>query len=51
MGKVLATIIGSLSVNEQLELLESLLTFFVNQGILDAAVLENCSVEKFISQI
>ncbi|KAL1926941.1 hypothetical protein VTP01DRAFT_5271 [Rhizomucor pusillus] len=51
VGKVLATIIGSLSVNEQLELLESLLTFFVNQGILDAAVLENCSVEKFISQI
>ncbi|KAI7886720.1 phosphatidate cytidylyltransferase [Lichtheimia hyalospora FSU 10163] len=42
VGGILATVIGSLTLNEQLELLERLLTFFVNQGVLDASVLEKC---------
>ncbi|ORY93828.1 cytidylyltransferase family-domain-containing protein [Syncephalastrum racemosum] len=42
VGTLLATAISSLTLEQQLELLERLLTFFVNQGILDASVLEKC---------
>lgn len=42
VGTLLATAISSLTLEQQLELLERLLTFFVNQGVLDASVLEKC---------
>ncbi|KAI8388405.1 cytidylyltransferase family-domain-containing protein [Radiomyces spectabilis] len=42
VGAILATVINSLSVQDQLELLERFLTYFVNQGILDSSVLERC---------
>ncbi|KAI9315916.1 cytidylyltransferase family-domain-containing protein, partial [Dichotomocladium elegans] len=42
VGAILATIIGGLPLNDQLELLERQLTFFVNQGVLDPSVLEKC---------
>ncbi|KAI8149353.1 cytidylyltransferase family-domain-containing protein [Fennellomyces sp. T-0311] len=42
VGQILALVVGNLSLGDQLELLERLLTFFVNQGVLDAAVLDKC---------
>lgn len=33
---------NNLSLPDQLELLERILTYFVNQGILDPNVLQNC---------
>ncbi|KAG0163251.1 hypothetical protein DFQ28_011660 [Apophysomyces sp. BC1034] len=41
VGAILATAVN-LSVAEQLELLERFLTYFVNQGLLDPSVLQNC---------
>ncbi|KAI8979920.1 cytidylyltransferase family-domain-containing protein [Pilobolus umbonatus] len=42
IGTILASVINDLTVADQLELLERILTYFVNQGILDASVLEKC---------
>ncbi|GAA5798091.1 cytidylyltransferase family-domain-containing protein [Helicostylum pulchrum] len=42
VGTLLSSIINNLSLNDQLELLERILTYFVNQGILDPAVLQKC---------
>lgn len=42
VGTLLASIINNLSLSDQLELLERILTYFVNQGILDPTVLQKC---------
>lgn len=42
VGSILATVVNNLSLPDQLELLERILTYFVNQGILDPNVLQNC---------
>lgn len=42
IGTILASIINNLSLPDQLELLERILTYFVNQGILDPTVLQKC---------
>ncbi|KAI8644397.1 cytidylyltransferase family-domain-containing protein [Parasitella parasitica] len=42
VGTILASIISNLSLSDQLELLERILTYFVNQGILDPTVLQKC---------
>jgi phosphatidate cytidylyltransferase len=42
VGTLLASIINNLSLTDQLELLERILTYFVNQGILDPTVLQKC---------
>ncbi|KAI8072725.1 cytidylyltransferase family-domain-containing protein [Gongronella butleri] len=41
-GSILGSIVHGIPLEEQLELLERLLTYFVNQGVLDAAVLDYC---------
>ncbi|CAO3580241.1 unnamed protein product [Absidia cylindrospora] len=43
VGSILGTVINGLPLKDQLELLERFLTYFVNQGILDASVMKNCS--------
>ncbi|KAL0090113.1 cytidylyltransferase family-domain-containing protein [Phycomyces blakesleeanus] len=40
VGAILATVINNLSAQDQLELLERFLTYFVNQGVLDPSALE-----------
>ncbi|KAF1805172.1 cytidylyltransferase family-domain-containing protein [Mucor lusitanicus] len=42
IGTILASVINNLSLPDQLELLERILTYFVNQGILDPTVLQKC---------
>ncbi|KAG1240426.1 hypothetical protein G6F68_017674 [Rhizopus microsporus] len=42
VGTILASVINNLTLHEQLELLERILTYFINQGIMDASVLEKC---------
>jgi phosphatidate cytidylyltransferase len=42
VGSILATVVNNLSLPDQLELLERILTYFVNQGILDPTVLQKC---------
>jgi phosphatidate cytidylyltransferase len=40
VGTILASVINNLSLPDQLELLERILTYFVNQGVLDPTVLQ-----------
>lgn len=42
VGTILASVISNLSLQDQLELLERILTYFVNQGVLDPAVIQKC---------
>ena len=42
VGTILASVINNLTLSDQLELLERILTYFVNQGVLDPAVLQKC---------
>ncbi|KAI9493736.1 phosphatidate cytidylyltransferase [Zychaea mexicana] len=49
VGQILALVVGNLSLNDQLELLERLLTFFVNQGVLDSTVLEKCGASAILT--
>ena len=44
VGTILASIINNLTLAEQLELLERVLTYFVNQDIMDPSVLEKCGM-------
>ncbi|GAB5586521.1 phosphatidate cytidylyltransferase [Umbelopsis nana] len=48
VGTVLATTINSLSMNEQLELVERLQTYLVNQGVLDAKAVARCGAENLL---
>ncbi|CAO3580334.1 unnamed protein product [Absidia cylindrospora] len=42
VGSLLGTVINGLPLKDQLDLLERFLTYFVNQGVLDASVVEIC---------
>ncbi|KAG0746819.1 hypothetical protein G6F57_002682 [Rhizopus arrhizus] len=42
VGTILASVINNLTLHEQLELLERILTYFINQGIMDPSVLKKC---------
>ncbi|KAI9260690.1 cytidylyltransferase family-domain-containing protein [Phascolomyces articulosus] len=48
VGQILALVVGNLSTNDQLELLERLLTFFVNNGVLHESVLEKCGASALL---
>jgi phosphatidate cytidylyltransferase len=48
VGTVLATTINSLSIPEQLELIERLQTYLVNQAVLDAKAVARCGAEKLL---
>ncbi|CAO3664050.1 unnamed protein product [Umbelopsis vinacea] len=48
VGTVLATTINSLTMNEQLELVERLQTYLVNQGVLDANAVARCGAENLL---
>ncbi|KAH8551375.1 cytidylyltransferase family-domain-containing protein [Umbelopsis sp. PMI_123] len=48
VGTVLATTINSLTIPEQLELIERLQTYLVNQAVLDAKAVARCGVESLI---
>ncbi|KAM3583724.1 phosphatidate cytidylyltransferase [Umbelopsis sp. WA50703] len=49
VGTVLATTINSLTMKEQLELIERLQTYLVNQGVLDAKAVARCAAEKLMA--
>ncbi|KAJ2965127.1 hypothetical protein NQZ79_g170 [Umbelopsis isabellina] len=49
VGTVLATTINSLTMKEQLELMERLQTYLVNQGVLDAKAVAECATEKLLT--
>ncbi|KAI8977424.1 cytidylyltransferase family-domain-containing protein [Mycotypha africana] len=42
IGSILAAVINNLTLGEQLELSERILTYLVNQGLVDAGVLHKC---------
>ncbi|KAI7857937.1 cytidylyltransferase family-domain-containing protein [Circinella umbellata] len=48
VGQILGLIVGNLSPSEQLELLNRLLTFFVNNGVLHESVLEKCGANTIL---
>ncbi|KAG2220169.1 hypothetical protein INT45_013867 [Circinella minor] len=48
VGQILGLIVGNLSPSEQLELLNRLLTFFVNNGVLHESVLEKCGANMIL---
>lgn len=49
VGTVLATTINSLTMKEQLELMERLQTYLVNQGVLDAKAVAKCATENLLT--
>ncbi|KAI9011973.1 cytidylyltransferase family-domain-containing protein [Phycomyces nitens] len=50
VGSVLATFVNNLSLSDQLEFLERVLTYFVNQGVLDPSVLKKCGASVLTKQ-